>query len=111
MVMADQIKAWREARGLSQAQAAERLGVPLRTLEGWEAGRSIHYAKVMSMALGAEMPLAAARQPISEDCFTEAVIQAGVKAWGTYSGMETKRSDLLRRMVRAMLKAMDGEAE
>ena len=30
----DALKAWRSAHGLSQSQAAEHLGVPLKTLEG-----------------------------------------------------------------------------
>jgi transcriptional regulator with XRE-family HTH domain len=33
------VKAWREARGLSQAQLSERLPVALKTLQGWEQGR------------------------------------------------------------------------
>ena len=33
------LKAWREARGLSQARLAELLPVNLRTLQDWEQGR------------------------------------------------------------------------
>ena len=39
MTPADQIKAARATAGLTQRQAAERIGVPLRTLEQWEIGR------------------------------------------------------------------------
>jgi DNA-binding transcriptional regulator YiaG len=35
----DQIKAARQAIGLSQAQAAKVWGFSLRTLQGWESGR------------------------------------------------------------------------
>lgn len=33
------LKAWRIRLELTQADAAERLGVPLRTLQGWEIAR------------------------------------------------------------------------
>ena len=39
MTPAEQLKAARAAAGLTQRQAAERSGVPLRTLEQWEIGR------------------------------------------------------------------------
>lgn len=35
------LKSWRAALGLTQAGAAEALGVPKRTYEGWEAGRQL----------------------------------------------------------------------
>lgn len=34
----DRLRSWREAANLSQADAAVRLGVSLRTLHGWESG-------------------------------------------------------------------------
>lgn len=34
------LRAWRRARGLSQAQAAPLLGISQRTLENWEQRRS-----------------------------------------------------------------------
>jgi len=36
----DALKAWRTANKLSQSQAAERLGVPLKTLQNWEIART-----------------------------------------------------------------------
>jgi putative transcriptional regulator len=33
------VRRWREARQLTQVAASKRLGIPLRTLEDWEAGR------------------------------------------------------------------------
>lgn len=33
------LKAWRIAYGLSQTQAARRLGIPYQTLTQWESGR------------------------------------------------------------------------
>lgn len=34
-----EVKAWRESRGMSQAQLAERLPMAVRTLQAWEQGR------------------------------------------------------------------------
>ena len=34
------LREWRDMTGMTQAEAALRLGVRRRTLEGWEAGRS-----------------------------------------------------------------------
>ena len=39
MTLADEIRDWRLALGWTRKQAAAFLGVPLRTLEGWEQGR------------------------------------------------------------------------
>lgn len=36
---ADQLRAWRARRGLSQSQAAAVLQVSVRTVQGWELGR------------------------------------------------------------------------
>lgn len=33
------VRQWRETRELTKVDAAKRLGIPLRTLEDWEAGR------------------------------------------------------------------------
>jgi transcriptional regulator with XRE-family HTH domain len=38
MTAAD-LRAWREAHGLTQAAMAERCGIPRKTLEGLEQGR------------------------------------------------------------------------
>jgi DNA-binding transcriptional regulator YiaG len=35
----DELKAWREARGLSQSGLARLLPAPLRTVQEWEAAR------------------------------------------------------------------------
>jgi transcriptional regulator with XRE-family HTH domain len=32
------LKAWRARRGITQKEAAERLGVAMRTYQGWEGG-------------------------------------------------------------------------
>lgn len=39
MGTADDIRAWRERLGLSQQQAADKLGIPAGTLRNWEQGR------------------------------------------------------------------------
>lgn len=40
MTLAEHLKEWRTSRRLSQPDAAVMLGVPARTLQGWEAGRA-----------------------------------------------------------------------
>ena len=39
MSFADELKAWRRRKGLTQKEAAAHLGVEWRTYEGWEHGR------------------------------------------------------------------------
>lgn len=39
MTFADKLKKWRKSKSLSQEEAAEHLGVPTGTLQGWEQGR------------------------------------------------------------------------
>ena len=34
------LKRWRDAKGMSQAEAAKQLGVPVRTLQNWEIART-----------------------------------------------------------------------
>jgi len=37
--IAAELKAWRASLGVSQAEGAELLRAPVRTLQGWEQGR------------------------------------------------------------------------
>lgn len=37
---ADAIKVWRKEKAISQSEAAEVLGVPVRTLQNWEIART-----------------------------------------------------------------------
>lgn len=46
----DQLKAWRKARGQSQVQAAEDLGVSRSTLIRWERGEPQQYAVLLALA-------------------------------------------------------------
>lgn len=39
MTLAEDLRSWRLALGWTRQQAADYLGVPLRTFEGWEQGR------------------------------------------------------------------------
>lgn len=39
MKIIETLKAWRSARGLTQATGAAKLGVPVGTLRDWEQGR------------------------------------------------------------------------
>jgi DNA-binding transcriptional regulator YiaG len=45
------LKEWRARMGYSQVEAAIRLGVPVRTLQGWEAGRSMPYPTLLHRAV------------------------------------------------------------
>ena len=49
--LADTVKAWRAARGLSAAAAAQALEISVRTLEGIEQGRPFRYEKILRIAL------------------------------------------------------------
>ena len=53
------LKAAREARGLTQQEAAAALGAPLRTYQQWEAGRGAPAVldRLETMALWAGFPL------------------------------------------------------
>jgi transcriptional regulator with XRE-family HTH domain len=46
------LKAWRAQEGLSQTEAAIRLGVSARTLQGWELGRPMPYPQLLQRAVG-----------------------------------------------------------
>jgi transcriptional regulator with XRE-family HTH domain len=44
------LKEWRAQAGYSQTEAAIRLGVPVRTLQGWELGRTMPYPTLLQKA-------------------------------------------------------------
>lgn len=48
------LKRWRARLQITQAVAAERLGVGLRTYQNWESGRPFPYAIILDMALRGE---------------------------------------------------------
>lgn len=45
------LKEWRARTGYSQLEAAIRLGVPVRTLQGWELGRPMPYPALLHKAM------------------------------------------------------------
>ncbi|MET3905877.1 hypothetical protein ABID59_000198 [Bradyrhizobium sp. S3.3.6] len=45
------LKEWRAHHGFSQADAAVRLGIPVRTLQGWEAGRPMPYPSLLQQPI------------------------------------------------------------
>ena len=52
MTFRDTLKAWRLLQGLTQAEAAQKLGVPLRTLNNWErASRPVVPRDVVRLAV------------------------------------------------------------
>lgn len=59
----DELKAWREASGLSQVQAAERFGVSRPTLTNWEAGRRPVPDDVAAQVREGAQPPAVQRKP------------------------------------------------
>src|SRR5271168_4030710 len=58
---AELLKEWRRQESLSQTEAAIRLGVPVRTLQGWELGRPMPYPVLLQRASG--IPLQAEARP------------------------------------------------
>ena len=56
----EQIRAWRENNGLSQAAAAERVGVSQPTWSDWEAGKKCpHVAQAIRLEREAGIPVSA----------------------------------------------------
>ena len=51
--VAELLKAWRARANLSQSVAAAMLDVPVRTFQGWEAGRNMPYRRMLALALEA----------------------------------------------------------
>ena len=49
--VSDILKAWRG--NMPQSRAAEMLGVPLKTYQGWEQGRPMPYPRLLTLALSA----------------------------------------------------------
>lgn len=49
--LAETLKDWRAARGLSARDAAEALEMSARTVEGIEQGRPFRYEKILRLAL------------------------------------------------------------
>lgn len=49
--LTDDLKAWRARLGLTQAEAARWLDVPVRTYEGWEFGRAFDRPHVLRLAI------------------------------------------------------------
>jgi transcriptional regulator with XRE-family HTH domain len=55
MAFGDRVYELRRSRGLTQAQVAERAGLNLRTLQGWESGRNdpgLSWLSCLAQALG-----------------------------------------------------------
>ena len=49
--MARKLSRWRARLEMTQADAANLLGVPLRTYQGWELGRRIERERILIFAL------------------------------------------------------------
>jgi transcriptional regulator with XRE-family HTH domain len=49
------LRAWREQERLSQSEAAERLCVSVRTLQGWELGRPMANPRLLRVAIEGNM--------------------------------------------------------
>ena len=54
-----EVKRWRRNQGLTQAQLAERLGVSVRLVNGWECGTQVSQPRMLHLAIrGLESVLA-----------------------------------------------------
>lgn len=51
--IADELREWRVTMALTQAEAAEALRVPVRTLAGWEQGRPCVLAETVLALMAA----------------------------------------------------------
>jgi transcriptional regulator with XRE-family HTH domain len=51
MQLATRLKDWREQQDITQAQAAEQLGLSLRTYHGIEQGRGFRFDRLLALAL------------------------------------------------------------
>jgi DNA-binding transcriptional regulator YiaG len=49
---ANLLKDWRARRGITQAEAAEVLGVPVRTLQNWEIARTAPHSSLRQILEG-----------------------------------------------------------
>jgi transcriptional regulator with XRE-family HTH domain len=49
--IADDLRTWRTANGLRAVDAAQALGVPLRTLEGIEQAKGFRYPDMLRLAM------------------------------------------------------------
>lgn len=47
----EDLKAWRQRLGITQAKAAKILDVPLPTYQGWEGGRRFDREKILRLAM------------------------------------------------------------
>ena len=48
--LSDELRAWRERVGYTQNEAADALGVGLRTYHGWENGEGVWHPRVLLLA-------------------------------------------------------------
>lgn len=61
----DELRNWRMARGLTQQQLAERLGVPANTIARWERGELQHLEWLLLAILGVDVKLKREREASS----------------------------------------------
>lgn len=96
------------------AEARSEAGAEFMSLGSWVVGainRRLRGGRMPEVLPAAPAPQMIAATKLGELVFTEASIQAGVKALSTHSGMATKRSDMVQHVARAMLQALDGEIQ
>jgi transcriptional regulator with XRE-family HTH domain len=63
--VASMLKAWRDHEGLSQSEAAKRLGISVRTLQGWEFGRPMAYPRLLRAAIESDVDAKAQRYALT----------------------------------------------
>lgn len=51
MELSETVKTWRRGQGITANEAADRLGIPPRTLNGIEQGRVFRYERMLRLAI------------------------------------------------------------
>ncbi|WP_370055377.1 helix-turn-helix domain-containing protein [Sinorhizobium fredii] len=51
MDLSEIVRAWRQRQGITVNEAARRLGIPVRTLDGIAQGRPFRYERMMRLAI------------------------------------------------------------
>lgn len=53
MELSEALREWRDCMQMTQPEAADKLGVGLRTYKGWELGENAPHEKILRLALQA----------------------------------------------------------
>jgi transcriptional regulator with XRE-family HTH domain len=92
------LKEWRAQMDYSQAEAAIRLGVPFRTLQGWESGRPMPYPALLQRAVSS------VAQPMSRFALSQAEFPREFAEFIDFVGAESldKETRTVERRLQAL---------